>query len=269
VSAPDRPAVDSEGPAFDQSEVDATLASTLDSLDDAENYRDWIVSLAAPYLVGPILEVGAGHGTFTENFADFGDVTSVEPDPYAAELLASRYANDPRVSALSGTVDDVEEGPEFGTAVMINVLEHISDDQGVLASIKDRLEPSGHLVIWVPAFKLLYSPFDAKLGHVRRYRKREVESDVRRAGYQVVESRYVNAPGFFSWLLMVRLLRTEPTSATTIKIFDRYLVPPVRWLETRVRVPFGQSVFLVARNGNEVADRSEPPPQSTPHVASP
>jgi hypothetical protein len=24
-------------------------------------------------------------------------------------------------------------------------------------------------------------------------------------------------------------------------------VPVVRWLETRVRVPFGQSVFLVAR----------------------
>ena len=31
---------------FDQVEVDATLASTLDSLDDAENYRNWIVELA-------------------------------------------------------------------------------------------------------------------------------------------------------------------------------------------------------------------------------
>ena len=68
------------------------MASTLDSLDDAENYRNWIVSLAAPYLVGPILEVGAGHGTFTDSFADFGDVTSVEPDPYAAKLLIERYA---------------------------------------------------------------------------------------------------------------------------------------------------------------------------------
>ena len=247
MPAADEAAVDASVPAFDQSEVDATLASTLDSLDDAENYRDWIVSLAAPYLIGPILEVGAGHGTFTENFADFGDVTSLEPDAFAAGLLIQRYAGDARVTALAGVVDDVDAGAGFGTAVMINVLEHISDDQGVLASIKDRLEPAGHLVIWVPAFKLLYSPFDAKLGHVRRYRKRDVEADVRRAGYQVVESRYVNAPGFFSWLLMVRLLRTEPTSATTIKIFDRYLVPPVRWVESRIRMPFGQSVFLVAR----------------------
>ena len=223
------------------------MASTLDSLDDAENYRNWIVSLAAPYLVGPILEVGAGHGTFTDSFADFGDVTSVEPDPYAAKLLVDRYTSDRRVTAIAGTVDDVADESTFGTAVMINVLEHIADDQGVLRSISDRLEPGGHLAIWVPAFRLLYSDFDTKLGHVRRYRKHQVEDDVRRAGYEVVDSRYVNAPGFFSWLLMVRLLKTEPTSATTIKIFDRYIVPPVRWIESRLRMPFGQSVFLVAR----------------------
>ncbi len=247
VSAPDQSAAGAGTPSFDQTEVDATLASTLDSLDDAENYRNWIVSLAAPYLVGPILEVGAGHGTFTDSFANFGDVTSIEPDPYAADLLVGRYATDRRVTPLPGTVDDVAAEPGFGTAVMINVLEHIADDQGVLRSIGERLEPGGHLVIWVPAFRLLYSDFDAKLGHVRRYRKHEVEADVERAGYEVVESRYVNAPGFFSWLLMVRLLKTEPTSATTIKIFDRYLVPPVRWIESRVRMPFGQSVFLVAR----------------------
>ncbi len=77
---------------FDQVEVDATLASTLDSLDDAENYRNWIVELASPYLAGPILEVGAGHGTFTEAFTAFGDVTAVEnptPMPLASSPSAT------------------------------------------------------------------------------------------------------------------------------------------------------------------------------------
>ena len=64
--------------SFDADEVHATLTSTLDSLDDAENYRNWIVDLARPHLAGPILEVGAGHGTFTESFAAFGAVTAVE-----------------------------------------------------------------------------------------------------------------------------------------------------------------------------------------------
>ncbi len=103
------------------------------------------------------------------------------------------------------------------------------------------------LCIWVPSYEFLYSDFDAKLGHVRRYRKRQLESDVRLAGYEVVEGRHVNLPGWFSWLILCRFLHQEPTSPTTVKIFDTWIVPVVRWVETRVRVPFGQSVFLVAR----------------------
>jgi SAM-dependent methyltransferase len=241
-----RPDVNSTS-RFDTDEVDATLASTLDSLDDAVNYRNWIVSLAAPHLAGPILEVGAGHGTFTESFAVFGDVTAVEPGGHAAQMLATRFAGIDGVTTVTGVVADIETSPAFGSAVMINVLEHIADDQGVLGEISDRLRPGAHLVIWVPAFEVLYSPFDRKLGHERRYRRRQLEADVRRAGYDVVESRYVNLPGWFSWLLLVRLLRQEPTSAPMVKVFDRYIVPAVRWVESRVRVPFGQSVFLVAR----------------------
>ena len=233
--------------SFDSDEVDATLASTLDSLDDAVNYRNWIVDLAAAALDGPVLEVGAGHGTFTESFTQFGDVTAVEPGGHAADLLTSRYADDERVDTVSGVVADVPAEPTFGSAVMINVLEHIEDDHGVLTEISDRLRPGGSLAIWVPAFQLLYSPFDTKLGHVRRYRKHELEADVRQAGYEVVESRYVNMPGWFSWLLLVRILRQEPTSPTTVKIFDKWIVPVVRWVETHIRVPFGQSVFVIAR----------------------
>jgi SAM-dependent methyltransferase len=233
--------------SFDADEVDATLASTLDSLDGADNYRDWIVDLARPHLAAPVLEVGAGHGTFTGSLAAFGSVTAVEPGTHAAALLAERYADDDRVTGVAGVVADVPTAPPFGSAVMINVLEHIADDQAVLREIRERLHPGSCLAIWVPAFRLLYSPFDEKLGHVRRYRKHELEADVRRAGYDVVDSRYVNLPGWFSWLLLVRLLRQEPTSPTTVRIFDRWIVPVVRWVESRVRMPFGQSVFLVAR----------------------
>ena len=242
------PAADpSSRSSFDADQVDATLASTLDSLDDAENYRNWIVDLARPHLVAPILEVGAGHGTFTESLATIGEVTAVEPGGYAAAVLASRYADDDRVTTVDGVVADVAAEPVFGSAVMINVLEHIADDQGVLREIGERLQPGACLSIWVPAFQLLYSPFDTKLGHVRRYRKHELVADVQAAGYDVVDERYVNMPGWFSWLILVRLLRQEPTSATTVKIFDRWIVPVGRWVEDRLRMPFGQSVFVVAR----------------------
>ena len=212
----------------------------------ARNYRNWILDLCAPHLVGPVLEVGAGHGTFTESYVDFGAVTAVEPGPGVAALVA-RYEADDRVNVVAGLVAEVPVEPAFGSAVMINVLEHIEDDQGVLREIYDRLEPGGCLCLWAPSFEFLYSEFDSKLGHVRRYRKRQLEADVRLAGYDVVEGRHVNLPGWFSWLILCRLLRKEPTSPTTVKIFDKWIVPVVRWVETKVRVPFGQTVFLVAR----------------------
>jgi SAM-dependent methyltransferase len=227
--------------------VEATLANTLESLDDAANYRNWILDLARPHLEAPVLEVGAGHGTFTESLVSFGRVAAVEPGAHAGGVLSNRFADDERVDVTVGLVDDVAPEPEFGSAIMINVLEHIADDRGALESILTRLQPGGRVVVWVPAFAVLHSDFDDKLGHERRYRLGALEELVQSAGYDVVDSRYVNFPGWFSWLLMVRLLKIEPTSPTTVRIFDRWIVPIVRRVEHWVRPAIGQSIFLVAR----------------------
>ena len=55
-------------PEFAESDVE--LAETLDNLDDAAGYASWIFELFVPYLQGRVLEVGAGHGTFTELHRD-------------------------------------------------------------------------------------------------------------------------------------------------------------------------------------------------------
>jgi SAM-dependent methyltransferase len=235
----------------DSDTVDATLAGSLESLDDALNYRDWIVDLAAPHLGDRLLEVGAGHGTFTERFAEFGTVVAVEPGEYAAARLTERFDADDRVTTVSGVAGDVDADADgFDAAVMINVLEHIDDEQGILADLHLRLAADGHLVLWVPAFMLLFSDFDRRLGHHRRYRRGALEELVAANGFEVVASRYVNLPGWFSWLLVVRLAGIEPTNPTTIRIFDRWIVPFVRWIEDRIRMPFGQSIFLVARRAD-------------------
>jgi SAM-dependent methyltransferase len=187
-------------------------------LDHTPNYRGWIVDLCAPHLVAPVLEVEVetGRGSSAGSFELSGEAT-------AGDQL-------------------------FGSAVMINVLERIEDDLALLREVRERLEPGGRLCIWTPTYQFLYSGFDARLGHVRRYRKRELEAAVRLAGYEVVEGRHVNLPGWLGWLVFCRLLRQEPTSAALVHNVDAWIVPAVRWFETRVRVPIGMSVFLVARN---------------------
>ena len=230
----------------DQHAVDQVLSSSLESLDNALNYRNWIVDLCTPYLGTSLLEIGAGHGTFTESFAKLCTVCAVEPGTDSSATLTERFADDENVDVIVGVADNVEK-VGFDAAVMINVFEHIDDEIGTLETIHHRLQPDGHLIIWVPAFMLLYSPFDKALGHHRRYRLKPLIELIEANGFDVVERRYANLPGWFFWLICVRILRQEPSNETTVQLFDRFIVPVVRWIESRLRVPFGQSIFIVAR----------------------
>lgn len=224
----------------------ATLDSTLDAMETAENYRQWIYELARPHLDGPTLEVGAGRGTYSALLAAHGPVHAVEPSPLLASIIRSQHGGDRRIDLTIGTVDDVPSHLRFGSAVMINVLEHIEDDAAALRAINGRLVPGGTLVLWVPAFQLLFSRFDQLLGHHRRYRRAQLLRLLDACGYRVVEAKYANALGWLSWLLSARILRRVPSSPL-IRAFDRYVVPVERCVEKWVRPPFGQSLFAVAR----------------------
>jgi hypothetical protein len=111
------------------------------------------------------------------------------------------------------------------------------------------LKPGGWLVLWVPAFPVLYAEFDRKVGHFRRYHLPGLTSQLSRAGFTVVKVRYANAIGAVAWLVVARLLRRTPTRRRSVELFDRYGIPVVRWIESRWQPPFGQSIFAVAVRG--------------------
>ncbi|CAN5595398.1 hypothetical protein BH10ACT2_BH10ACT2_00430 [soil metagenome] len=230
--------------------ADNDLVATLTSLEGAVNYRDWLLRLAQPFVAAPVLEIGAGRGTFTPFLAADGPVTAVEPSERMAELLAAAVSEQPQVTVVVGDLGAIAAEPEYGSAVMFNVLEHIEDDGETLRQIHERLQPGAHLVIWVPAFPLLYSEFDRKLGHHRRYRLRSLKSLVRESGFSVADARYANFLGWFSWLLFCRVLRANPVDGVLTRVFDRFFVPVIRRVERVVRPPFGQSILLVARKPN-------------------
>lgn len=230
------------------SAADAELAATLDNLDGADNYAGWIFGLIEPHLGAEVLEVGAGHGTFTLMLAGKAKrVVASDRSERCASRLRERFAGQESVEVLHGSVDSAAAHGPFDSVILINVLEHIEDDDGALREISGRLlRPGGRLVLWVPAFSLLYSDFDRRIGHYRRYRAPALRRQLAGAGYQVRELRYVNAAGAVAWLVLARFLRRTPTHGTPVKIFDRYFVPVLERLERRWHPPFGQSVLAVA-----------------------
>ncbi len=195
--------------------ADVELADTLETLDGAERYVDWIASLVLPNVRGRVLEVGAGHGTFSDRLATAAtELVISEPSARAAELLRERFGDAGAATVVQADLEDaVSDGP-FDTAVLINVLEHIADDDKALALLYDGLATRGRIVVFVPAHEVLYSTYDRSIGHYRRYRRAELLRKVERANLRVVDAHYVNAIGFFGWYVTAKLLRKRPTQAS-------------------------------------------------------
>lgn len=232
----------------DFSTADAELAATLDNLDGADNYAGWIFELIEPHLGDEVLEVGAGHGTFTEMLARKAKrVVASDISERCVGRLRDRFSADSSVEVLHGSIDSAATNGPFDSVILINVLEHIEDDDGALRELAGSLlKPGGRVVLWVPAFSLLYSDFDRKIGHYRRYGMSALRTQLSDAGYDVQDIRYVNAVGAIAWLMFARILRRTPTNGTLVKVFDKYFVPVLNRIERRWRPPFGQSVLAVA-----------------------
>jgi SAM-dependent methyltransferase len=230
--------------------ADVELEDTLDNLDGAENYARWIFGLLEPFLGEEILEVGAGHGTFTQLLSERrGRVVATDLSERCVRVLRDRFYSLPNVEVVRGDTRICAGLGPFDTVILINVLEHIEDDDAALRHLWESLKPGGRLALWVPAFPVLYAEFDRKVGHFRRYHLRGLTSQLSSAGFTVVKVRYANAIGAVAWLAVARLLRGTPTRRRSVELFDRYGVPVVRWLESRRPPPFGQSIFAVAVRG--------------------
>jgi SAM-dependent methyltransferase len=229
-------------------EADAGLLETLGALDGATNYRDWILELADPFLAATdtILEVGAGHGTFTQALSERAHVTATELGHEGLQRLRSRFSTTVSVTVSDLPLAELPSGA-FDAAFLSNVLEHIEDDVAALRDLARVVRPGGAVVVFSPAFTALYSDFDRRIGHHHRYRLPELRRRFAAAGLQVQESRYVNSVGFFSWFFLVRILSVTPENPRAVQMFDRGVVPWLRRLEARRPPPLGQSVFVVGR----------------------
>jgi hypothetical protein len=127
---------------------------------------------------------------------------------------------------------------------MINVLEHIEDDVGVLSALPSILQPGGTIVVYVPALNALYGKPDRILGHFRRYTKWRFRAIAAEAGLDLVTLRYVNALAIPAWWVYAHS-NTDRTYRPALAAWDRTGVPVSRALEERVRVPVGLNLLAV------------------------
>ena len=222
--------------------VPSTGAENLEAMESAHNYQRFLVDCvrreADPGR--PVLDFGAGTGFHARALRAQGlDVTCVEPHP----TLRAQMNRD-GINAVA-SIEHCER-QTFGTVYSLNVLEHIEDDAAVLREIRDRLGPDGRLVLYVPAFDVLFSGMDRRVGHVRRYRRRPVEQLARSAGFRVLRSEYVDSAGFAAALVYRLARRDGALSQRSVTVYDRLVFPVSRMVDRITRWYFGKNVLLVA-----------------------
>lgn len=235
-------------------ELDPFFAEDLRQMERAVNYRRWQLRMVAPFLGASVLEVGGGIGNFTNELATSGrnsgrKVTSLEPNEFCFRQLVEKTHGLANVRPLRATVEQLDgvlaPGERFDSVVLMNVLEHLSDDRAVLAALAGRLAPGGRLVVLVPAGPWAFGPTDERLGHFRRYDKRSARRVFGAAGLRLEFLRYYNFAGIWGWWWNARFGKRQGQSDAQIRFFDRYVVPVVSRVERFLRPPVGQSILAV------------------------
>lgn len=237
-------------------EEDPFFARDLQQMARANNYRRWQFQMIAPYLHGKVLEIGGGIGNFTPALAQAVEsVVSLEPNAYCHQQLVEKTKSLPNVTVYQMTAEVLDQRmpPDYraDTAVCMNVLEHIRDDEAALRIFSRRLKTGGTLALLIPAAPWLFGEIDRKLGHYRRYSKAGVRALLKKTGLTAVKLRYFNFIGVWAWWWNARIAKSKTQNDSQIHIFDNYIVPWQSRLEAVLPPPIGQSLLVVARKDTD------------------
>jgi SAM-dependent methyltransferase len=209
-----------------------------------------------------VLEVGCGNGSVTRVLQDTcATGIVIGADLYFEGLVNARSRGVKML--VRADMARFPFGSGFSLAGMFDVLEHIPDDRGALRSIYNALSPGGRLLLSVPAHQSLWSYFDEVAKHCRRYELEGLRSRCLDAGFDV---EYATEFMSFLYPLMKTQRRwkdfvrkkkgegLEETAKDDLSInpllnaaLDRVARAETFLIGRGVRLPFGTSIFLVAR----------------------
>jgi ubiquinone/menaquinone biosynthesis C-methylase UbiE len=222
--------------------------------------RAWLASLIGEQL-GPgatVCDVGTGTGETLETLRVLGaDVrVGTELDANALRVAQERFPDLRLVQSFA------EQLP-LGDAVLdcltsMDVIEHLDDDVVALREYRRVLRPGAIAVITVPAYQQLWSEFDVKSGHRRRYTRKSLRQALVASGFEVEHVSHL-----FSFLALPALIVRKTPLGRLVGDSDEvaatgralngilgFLATVERRLALGLRrsVPVGLSVIAIARN---------------------
>jgi SAM-dependent methyltransferase len=218
------------------------IVESLETLSHAADYYQWLAKRMRPFIHGKVLEIGAGIGNFAQFAQESASQYHVSDiDPRLTQKLSERFQHVFCWNIFTPFPDD----QTYDTVVILNVVEHLENDQKALECLKQRLKSGGHLVLMVPAMQFLYGSMDRSFGHFRRYTKRSISRLIASAGFKMQHCEYVNVVGMLGWYLYGKILKKKNLPTQLCSRFN--LVVPLLNIERPLAHFMGLSVIAIAQ----------------------
>jgi hypothetical protein len=223
------------------------MGSELEIFAHARHWKSYVHSQLRPYLIGDVLEVGAGIGGTTQalNNGTQQRWVCLEPDPVFAKKISS-LPDLRNCEVVVGMLPDLGPQEAFDSILYIDVLEHIKEDRAELVLAAQHLKANGVIVVLAPAFPWLYTPFDAAIGHFRRYTRNSLRA-VAPQGLREEKCIYLDAFGILASAGNLVFLRASNASAGQMRFWDNCLVPISRFMDRVLAFSVGRSVLAIWR----------------------
>lgn len=200
--------------------------------------------------VREVVDVGAGAGNLGGWLAANQPgirYRFLEPMIDLSGLLVDRFGP-------SNLVTSTADIGDADAVTMLDVLEHIEGDREFLVDLFENMRPRSELLLTVPANQWLFSNWDIKLGHHRRYSRQTLRSVIESAGFDV--SSVIHMFPELLPIAAVRKLQRGGQSGESAEfpelpgMVDRVAHAVSSTTSSLGRLaPFGTSLFAVARKG--------------------
>jgi ubiquinone/menaquinone biosynthesis C-methylase UbiE len=213
-----------------------------------------------------ILEVGCSGGMLVSKLQKKGytNIKGIDISSHAISQCKKKGISNVQVMDGSATSFDPET---FNIVVASDILEHINQEKKALKEWNRILKPGGTLIVFVPAFSILWSDHDKKNYHFRRYSKKRLLKILNNSGFSVKRSSYWN---FFLFLplvfarvidrILMKRMRSFEQLKETSRFMDTIFLTCLR-IENRILrlldFPFGVSVFAIAKKKYSSGDSDE------------
>jgi hypothetical protein len=223
----------------------------LDIFQHALNWKRYWAAQVRPHIGSCVLQVGTGIGVNTP-YLNKGakEWVYLEPDAQMAAILIRRQRENqfPATKIIAGTMAELPTGRNFDSIIYIDVLEHIEDDYTEIAVAASRLCLGGKLIVLSPAHSWLFSPFDAAIGHFRRYSSRSIRA-LTPCRLKIVTLRQLDLIGMFASAASRFIFRPQMPTLSQVLFWDRFLVSASRVCVLLVRKRLGKSILVVWQRG--------------------